>query len=278
MLLVKKNTTNNSYYSYNALWGALNNNLEEIIPFENISLNKTYDDKIIATKPNGSTGTYDFNGNFIIDKTPLLANLILTKRFDDCGLEDSYGKEIISLEEHCSGISVIGNSYLRIRKNNLYALYDRNGIRLSDFKYSSITIETDGSISCYRNNKKGKLDKNGNEVADFTPFNGGYICSAFGEFSVVNETKTEVIIPKTNSKIEILDEDGIFSIQKNGKILLANKSKNVTTITYDSVKNIGNGFFIVSHNPYSFYTTKEYGIIDKNLKTIIPCKYKSKQS
>lgn len=274
ILFVKKHAANNPYYyPYNASWGALTNNFEEIIPFEYTSLKKIDDDKIIATKSNGSTGTYDFNGNFIIDKTPLIANLILTKRFDDCGLEDSDGKEIISLEEHCSGIIVINNSYLRVCKSNLYALYDINGIRLSDFKYSSINIETDGTISCYRNNHKGELDKNGNEVVDFTSFNGGYISSAFGEYSVVGETKTEVIIPKTNSKIELLDEDGVFSIHKNGKFSLANKSKNVTTITYDSVKNIGNGFYVVSYNPYSYYA--KYGIIDKNLKTIIPCKYKS---
>ena len=276
ILLVKKNTTNNSsYYSYNALWGALNNNFEEIIPFKYVSLNVTDDNKIIAKKSNGSTGTYDFNGNFIIDKTPLIANLILTKRFDDYGLEDSDGKEIISLDKHCSEITIIGNSCLRICKNNLYALYDTSGIRLSDFKYSSITIETDGAISCYRNNQKGTLDENGNEVADFIPFNGGYICSAFGEYSVVDETKTEVIIPKTNSKIELLDEDGVFSLYKNGKFSLANKSKNVETITYDSVRKIGNGFFVVARNPYSFYKKNEYGIIDKNLKTIVPCKYKS---
>ena len=278
IFLVKKTIANNSFhYSYNALWGALNNDFEEIIPFEYINLNKTDDGKIIATKTNGSTGTYDFNGDFTIDKTPLIANLILTKSFEDCGLEDSDGNEIISLKEHYSGIAVIDNSYLRVCKNNLYALYDINGIRLSDFKYSSITIETDGTISCYRNNQKGKLDENGDEVADYTPFNGGYICSAFGEYSVVDEKKIEVIIPKTNSKIELLDEEGIFSIQNNGKISLANKSKNFATVTYDSVKNIGHGFFVVSRCPHSFYTTRihEYGIIDKNLKTIIPCKYKS---
>ena len=278
ILLVKKDIANSFFhYSYNALWGVINNNFEEIIPFKYTSLKKTDGDKIIATKSNGSAGTYDFNGNFIIDKNPLIADLILTKRFDDCGLEYSDGKEILSLEEHCSEIAVIGNSYLSVRKNNLYALYDINGIRLCDFKYSSIIIETDGTISCYRNNQKGKLDEKGNEVADFIPFNGGYICTAFGEYSVVDETKTEIIIPKTNSKIELLDEEGVFSIQNNGKISLANKSKNVTTTTYNSVKNIGNGFFVVSRNQYSFYTTKdyEYGIIDKNLKTIIPCKYKS---
>lgn len=189
ILIVKKNATNNFYYSYNALWGALNNDFEEITPFEYISLNKTDDGKIIATKSNGSTGTYDFNGDFMIDKTPLIANLILTKSFEDCGLENSDGKVIISLKEHCSEIAIIGNSYLRIRKNNLYALYDINGIRLSDFKYSDITIETDGTISCYRNKQKGKLDENGNEVADYTPFNGGFIRFSFGEYSVLDESQ-----------------------------------------------------------------------------------------
>ena len=72
-----------------------------------------------------------------------------------------------------------------------------------------------------------------------------------------------------------MDEEGVFSIQNNGKITLANKSKIVATVTYDSVKNIGNGFFVVSRNRYSIYANHEYGIVDKNLKIIIPCKYKS---
>ena len=297
ILLVKKNTTNNSFYSYNALWGALNNNFEEIIPFEYISLNKTDDDKIIAAKSNGSTGTYDFEGHFIIDRTPLIANLILTKRFDDCGLEDSDGKEIISLEEHCLEITVVGNSYLRVRKNNLWALYDKNGIKLSDFKYSSLTIGDDGSIQCYRNNQRGTLSEDGKEIADFIPFNGGYIRSLFGEYSVVDESKIETIIDNTNSKIELLDKDGVFTLQDNGGFILANKFKNITTVTYKSVQNIGNGFFIVSRiitkvvknrhtgygykgNPYTYYTTNNqssvrFGVIDKKLKMIIPYKYKS---
>ena len=297
ILLVKKNTANNSfYYSHNALWGALNSNFEEIIPFEYISLNKTDDDRIIAKKINGSTGTYDFNGNFIIDKTPLIANLILTRRFDDYGIEDSDGKEIISLDEHCSEIAVINNSYLRIRKSNLYALYDVNGIRLSDFKYSSITIETDGTISCYRNNQKGRLDENGNEVADYTPFNGGFIRFSFGEYSVVDESRKKRIINEGSSKIDLLDEDGVFVIHNDRKIALANKSKAITASIYDSAINIGNGFFIVSRtiietikhrqtgygykgNPYTYHTTQrkssvKYGLLDKKLKPIIPCKYK----
>ena len=298
ILLVKKHAANNPYYyPYNASWGALSNSFEEIIPFEYTSLKKIDDDKIIAAKSNGSTGTYDFNGDFMIDKTPLIANLMLTKSFEDCGLENSDGKVIISLKKHCSEIAIIGNSYLRIRKNNLYALYDINGIRLSDFKYSSINIETDGTISCYRNNQKGELDKNGNEVVDFTSFNGGYISSAFGEYSVVDETKTEVIIPKTNSKIELLDNEGVFAIWKDDMIALGNKNKEITDFDYKSVKAIGSGLFVVSKtitknkrirntgyshwgNPYTYYTyhrisEEKYGIIDLNLKTIIPCKYKS---
>lgn len=298
VILVKKNGNSGTYYySDSARWGALNNNLEEIIPFEYVSLNKVDNNRLLATKVDGSIGTYDFEGNILIDRAQLIANLILTKRFVDYGLEDADGRELISLEEHCSEIIIVGTSYLRVRKEGLYALYDDKGAQLCEFIYSGITIDNDGVIHANLNGQKGVLDENGKEYVEFTPFNGGYICTSFGRYFVVDEAKTEIIIDKTSSKIELLDEDGIFILRDHGKIRLADKSKNITPITYDSAKNIGNGFFLVSRtatkqiktrcigygyrgNPYTYYTTKydsyvKYGVLDKNLKSVIPCSYRS---
>ena len=297
ILVKKKGNSGTYYYSDSARWGALNNNLEEIIPFEYVSLNEVDNNRLLATKVDGSIGTYDFEGNILIDRALLIANLILTKRFVDYGLEDADGRELISLEEHCSEIIIVGTSYLRVRKKGLYALYDDKGAQLCEFIYSGITIDNDGVIHANLNGQKGILDKNGKEYVEFTPFNGGYICTSFGRYFVVDEAKTEIIIDKTSSKIELLDEDGIFILRDHGKIRLADKSKNITPITYDSAKNIGNGFFLVSRtatkpiktrrtgygyrgNPYTYYTTKyesyvKYGVLDKNLKSVIPCNYRS---
>ena len=297
ILVKKKGNSGTYYYSDSARWGALNNNLEEIIPFEYVSLNEVDNNRLLATKVDGSIGTYDFEGNILIDRALLIANLILTKRFVDYGLEDADGRELISLEEHCSEIIIVGTSYLRVRKKGLYALYDDKGAQLCEFIYSGITIDNDGVIHANLNGQKGILDKNGKEYVEFTPFNGGYICTSFGRYFVVDEAKTEIIIDKTNSKIELLDEDGIFILRDHGKIRLADKSKNITPITYDSAKNIGNGFFLVTRtttkpiktrhtgygyrgNPYTYYTTKyesyvKYGVLDKNLKSVIPYNYRS---
>jgi len=245
--------------------------------------NREFDSIITVTSDSfevvvdGKSGKIDLNGYDIIEKSEFNEDLILTKCFGNYGLEDKKGNIVLSLDHKVTNIVFLNSSCMKVCKDSKYALFNISGKRLTKYKYSDIFTHEDGIIYAMRNNHTGLLNEKGKEIPKLEAFNGGYICSTFGEYSVVDETKMEVIIPKTNSKIELLDEDGVFTLQNNGKISLANKSKNVTTITYDSVKNIGHGFFIVSRCPYSFYVTKihEYGIIDKNLKTIIPCKYKS---
>jgi len=245
--------------------------------------NREFDSIITVTSDSfevvvdGKSGKIDLNGYDIIEKSEFNEDLILTKCFGNYGLEDKKGNIVLSLDHKFTNIVFLNSSCMKVCKDSKYALFNISGKRLTKYKYSDIFTHEDGIIYAMRNNHTGLLNEKGKEIPKLEAFNGGYICSTFGEYSVVDETKMEVIIPKTNSKIELLDEDGVFTLQNNGKISLANKSKNVTTITYDSVKNIGHGFFIVSRCPYSFYVTKihEYGIIDKNLKTIIPCKYKS---
>ncbi|MBR4157063.1 MAG: WG repeat-containing protein [Bacteroidales bacterium] len=242
-------------------------------------------------------GHIDSQGNYIETSAEQIAEdgttiYILKGKY---GLKSSVGGIIIPAEY--SSIDYLAKRLLAIKKDSRVALFNFEGEPLTEFKYSSISCNEDGSILAVRNKFIGGLDENGNEIIDFTPFNGGYLCSSFGEYSVVDETKKKVIIAKTNSMIKILDEDGVFSLHNNGKISLANKSNKVTNKTYNSVENIGNGFFVVSctitkeikerktsygyrRNPYTYYATREismlrFGVVDKKLNTIISCKYKS---
>jgi hypothetical protein len=185
---------------------------------------------------------------------------------------------------------------LVVKKDYSVALFDINGNQLTEFKYSSITCTEDGSVQATRNNNIGGIDDAGNEIPNVKHFNGGRLLSSFDTYSVVNEDN-EVIIPSGYSKIELLDNDGLFALWKGGKVAIGNCSNEKTQFIYESVRAIGNQLFVVSRtipkkvrvrqtgyghygNPYTYYTTntikeKKYGIIDKSLRTIIPCKYSS---
>lgn len=208
------------------------------------------------------------------------------------GLRDSNGNIIISPEY--ASISYLIRRLLVVKKGAFVALFNTEGIKLTKFQYSEISCNEDGSIQAIRNNIIGRLDDQGNEIADILHFNGGYLQSLFDEYSVINDAG-EIIVPVGYSKIELLDKEGIFALWKGTKVAISNISKEKTEAIYESVKSIGNGFYVVSRtiskktrtrhtgygyrgNPYTYFSTniveeKRYGIIDGQLRTIIPCKY-----
>lgn len=210
------------------------------------------------------------------------------------GLRDSYGNIIIPTEY--TSISYLTRRLLVVRKEAFVALFNIEGILLTEFIYSEISCREDGSIQVVRNETIGGLDDQGKEIADILHFNGGYLQSSFGEYSVISNTK-DIIVPIGYSKIELLDNDGIFALWKGTKVAIGNISKDKTEAIYESAKSIGNGFFVVSRtiskkirtrhtgygykgNPYTYFSTnivkeKKSGIIDSQLRTIIPCKYAS---
>ena len=175
-------------------------------------------------------------------------------------------------------------------------MFSIKGETLTDFKYTDILCREDGTIQATRNNIVGRLDVNGNEIADVETFAGGYLKSLYGDYSVFNDVD-EIIIPTGYSKIEILDNDGILALWKGNKVAIGNIANEKTEFVYESVRSIGNGFYVVSRtiskktrvrhtgygyrgNSYTYYTLdnkkeKKYGIIDRILRIVITCKYSS---
>lgn len=264
--------------------------------------NREYDSIIEANEIlfkvsiNGFEGLVDLNGNVIIEKNYCDNGLVLTRCFADRGLEDADGSVILSLDEHFSSIEFLEGALLKVCKQNKYALFSIKGETLTDFKYTDISCKGDGSIQATRNNGVGGLDVNGNEIADVKTFSGGYLRSSYGDYSVFNDAD-EIIIPTGYSKIEILDNAGILALWKGTKVAIGNIAKEKTELVYESVRPIDNGFYVVSRtiskkirvrhtgygyrgNPYTYYTSenkkeKKYGIIDRTLRIVIPCKYSS---
>ena len=210
------------------------------------------------------------------------------------GLKDSNGNTLIP--PNYSSIVYLVRNLLVVKKDYYVALFDIKGNQLTEFKYSSITCTEDGSVQATRNNNIGGIDDAGNEIPNVKHFNGGRLLSSFDTYSVVNE-ENEVIIPSGYSKIELLDNDGLFALWKGKKVAIGNFSNEKTEHIYESVRPIGNQLFVVSRtipkkvrvrktgyghygNPYTYYETdtikeEKYGIIDMSLRTIIPCKYSS---
>lgn len=264
--------------------------------------NREYDsiieanEKLFKVSINGYEGNIDINGNIIVERDSIENGYVMTRCFADRGLEDANGTVILSLEEHFSSIEFLNGDLIKVCKQNKYALFNIKGESLTDFKYTDISCREDGSIQATRNNNVGGLDVNGNEIADVKPFAGGYLKSSYGDYSVFNDAE-EIIIPTGYSRIEILDNDGILALWKGDKVAISNLANDKTEPIYESVKSVGNGFYVVSRtiskkirvrhtgygyrgNPYTYYTSnnkkeKKYGIIDRALRIVIPCKYSS---
>lgn len=213
------------------------------------------------------------------------------------GLRSATGNVIIPAEY--TSIKYLVRRLLVVKNGSFVALFNFGGEPLTEFKYLSVSCDEEGTIHAKRNNHIGVLDDKGNELTEDKHFNGGCVKTSFGDCFVTNEMG-EVVIPKGYSKIEILDDDGVLALWRINKVAIW-KSKKTTKSMYASAKSIGSGFFVVSktfsrkirekktryvtsffgwRTPQNYYTTKiikseKFGIIDMNLRTIIPCKYSS---
>lgn len=243
---------------------------------------------------NGNEGYIDISGNAIIEKSPCGDNFVKTKSFGVYGLEDNLGNVILSLDEHFTCLELINEHRIIVCKEDKYAMFDLTGKQLTEFKYSEIICREDNVILATRNNAKGALDENGNEIANIVRFKGGYLQLMFEENSVISDTN-QIIFPTGYTKIELLDSNGVFALWKGGKVSIGNIHQQKTNLIYKTVKAIGEGFFVVSRtisrkkrvrktgygyrgNPYTYYTSSyidetKYGIINTSMQEIVRCKY-----
>ena len=248
-----------------------------------------------VVKINDSLGKIDLEGNVVSEKLEFVNGLVLLKQFEYYGLEDKNGNNIISIDNHYTNISNLDDNYLKVLLGDKYALFSVTGEKLTDFKYTELEYEN-GNIFAERNQKRGKLDIEGNEVVSKTFFNGGIICSTFDGNYVVNDSN-EIVIPVKYNRIELIDNNGTLALYTNSNVILIKFPDIENSKIYRNIKDIGSGYYIVAREfcikkkekrrTYSrlkgyhtyFITHKtyqiRYGLINKELELIIDCRYKS---
>lgn len=283
------------YYSYSKKYALFSIDGRQITGHQFSSITYEANDRYAVVEDN-IKGHIDSQGQYIESSSVSINEdgISIFVQREKYGLKDSVGNTLIP--PNYSSIVYLVRNLLVVKKDYSVALFDINGNQLTEFKYSSITCTEDGSVQATRNNNIGGIDDAGNEIPNVKHFNGGRLLSSFDTYSVVNE-ENEVIIPSGYSKIELLDNDGLFALWKGKKVAIGNCSNEKTEHIYESVRPIGNQLFVVSRtipqkvrvrktgyghygNPYTYYETEtikeeKYGIIDMSLRMIIPCKYSS---
>lgn len=278
----------------NKTWALYTINGQQLTDFKFASIRFESEGKYCVTEGN-IVGHIDSDGNYIESQ------LITTKDgnnifviMEKYGLKDFNGQIVIS-PDYCS-IEYLERGLLAVKNEINTAIFRTNGDVLTEFIYSEIKCLENGNIIGTRNNQSGGIDDAGNEVAEIKHFNGGYLKMSFGDYSIMNDSD-ETIIPVGYSKIELLEDDSLFVLWKNNKATIANLSNEKTDSMFDSVKSVGYGFYVVSRTipkrirvrktgygyygtPYTYYVSKDvqetkFGVIDKKLKIVIPCKYQT---
>ena len=82
-------------------------------------------------------------------------------------------------------------------------------------------------------------------MATYTPVDGGYIKYLFGKYNLAGSERKD-ILPGEYSKIAHIC-DGYFKVQRGSQLsALASFRGVLTDFSYNSVKNIGRGYFAVA--------------------------------
>lgn len=216
----------------NEKWGFINEKGQEIIPIK-YDYVWDFNEDIGAGRINEKNGCFDKQGNIIIDFkydglygfSDGLAYALLDGKI---GFVDKNENIIIPFDFDAGIIGEFNNGLTFVCKNNKYALINKEGLLLTDFKYDQIFIDDSDAILFNINNKMGWMNKNGKEV-----------------------------MPAKYSYIAPFKEDKTF-VNWNGKYAYFNiNGEKLTSFKYDSVSEFNNGISIakVYDNKTRIYST-----------------------
>lgn len=218
------------------------------------------EEMVVNVEKNGKEGLCSCDGNEIFpcnyESIVYHDGLIMADNYSEERNSDVYnisGKEVLHNVDISASNFWHHNDMICIKKNNLYGYYNREGILVIPHKYTSATNFFGGFAFVKEGNEWLSIDKNGDVISVAGLNNGNtrfdYVYDKVGEYGIVEK----------NSKYGFVDK--YFNM--------------VTDIKYDKSRGWEHrdGFYISNYESCSI--GKCNGLIDKNGKEIIPCKYDS---
>ena len=231
----------------------------------------------ISRKSGGRYAIYSTDGERLVDYEllsvePLSTGEAIVRRLDEkVGI---WRDKMTHFFESASNISHLDGAFFTVQdRQSRFALASFSGL-LTDFRYYELSIDEDGIIHATRNGVSGILDENGQEVATYTPVEGGYIKDNWGKYNLADSEKKD-ILPSEYSKIIDIG-DGYFRVRQSSyrSYALASFQGLLTGFSYNSVKNIGRGYFAVAKvGRHKWYNVLRWGIIDSSGKSVLSHKY-----
>lgn len=161
-----------------------------------------------------------------------------------------------------------GNAVIRKDSGsvNLYQLINTKGTVLTPVMYNDITNANDGNYLVLKNSLWGIIDKYGKELIqckyDRIIIDSGFIVVTLNDKAGLIDIKGNVIIPTVNNNIFIKKDGFLLVLIDNDHRYYYHKSG----MKFDDKTDFAEGISLVIMN-------NKYGLIDKNLSFIIPCKY-----
>lgn len=208
----------------------------DIIRHRGKGLGYALKDGTIIVEPQFSSASYDTDGYYIVSKIDSLNNT----RY---ALLNREGKYIINLENSFD-VFYVRNGKIIVKKNNYYGIINDANEIIIPIKYDEISLDSEGVIIAKQNKKYGVLDYDNNILIPF-------LYDFISDFSVVHGNGKRYAVVEINGKYGVIDNDNNYLI-KPAK-------------TIEMRKVVNNSIIVKKDN--------KWGMIDFNMKTILPIEY-----
>ena len=255
---------------------------------------------------NDKYGVLDRNGNIIIE--PEYDNIeipntdygvFIAYKEDDKKILNENSEEILNnidasvievSSDYNEDETDFDTSRLKYKENNLYGLLDFNGNKITEPLYDEI-ISLPGKYGEYRvkkDDKYGVLSTKGVELVDlkydyisgdgYSKSNeyegGGYIVGKKSDngilYGYINNEEKEILKMENENVYRVLDmktNDTYLVVAQNGRSSIYRDKKKKTDYLYMEVN------YLEDSNMFLVRKNKSYGLLDKDLNTIIEPKY-----
>lgn len=259
-------------------YGSINIKGKLIIPTIYEELEPFYKDKAIAKK-DGKYGLINDKNEVVIQfKYNWIARhsdrYITISDNGLYGIDDSDGNEIFPMGYQDFFVSKAENQRILLKKNNLWAMFDYDGVQITDYLFDGIEkiwYRKHGLVSMSKDGKFGVVDKNGNIVLPFDYLKINHIYSENIIDVQISPRKCGLYNVKERcfvgefESIGLLIDDDLISVKKGkGKAGIVNQLGEVV-IPFE--------YYDIDYFPIVAKDNHAWGVIDISNNVVIPFTY-----